>query len=590
MSAPGTWHWALGTGDRRRRLARLVLAGLMAWFLLLPFRDILSFPDRISVLPNLQTDAAAYHAIAWNLAATQSLDALPPRHPPGWVTLLAILYSVAGPSYVIGKLMSWLALIASTAACAWLARRVHSPPAGWIAALLCASSPALRGYVGTLQYEVITGTGLLAVLVLGACAVDAPARPILYRRAFVAGVAGALLILTRETFAVIVPLIALWMAHRVHRSAGWQSAVKVAVVVTATALAPAVAWSAVQSIRYGGIITISEKGPIVVELGNNPLANGTYNAPLVGIAQPTGLAFVRAHPRRTIELAGRKILYFWGVLRDGWNVPRPAAVWLWRTTTGLVPLEVFGAIARGGWLLALFLVSLWTLGREGLRQWWALPVVVIAIMAVHIAVVSSHRFAVPILPVVFVLVSGPLAALARKLAPLLRAPVVVGAVALLVIIVIAMQYQAWPLRIDRQAVDLDGINADNIIDPVTGMRVRAADAKRGVRPVVLLPDEYLPGGLLRVEVGLRRSSAAAAPETPVARIALVQVDDHVACARDVSASEMLDDRFETVTIRCRLTDDGPATLAVDSLGTADLAVADVRLVWTTETAGAPRPR
>ena len=36
----------------------------ITWGLWLPLRRLLRYPDRISVLPNLQTDAAAYHAIA----------------------------------------------------------------------------------------------------------------------------------------------------------------------------------------------------------------------------------------------------------------------------------------------------------------------------------------------------------------------------------------------------------------------------------------------------------------------------------------------------------------------------------------------
>src|SRR4029453_13460317 len=97
---------------------------------------------------------------------------------------------------------------------------------------------------------------------------------------------------------------------------------------------PAVLWSAVQSIRHHTLITISEKGPLVIELGNNPPANGTYNAPLVGIGQPTGLAFVRAFPGQWFELAWRKAFYFWGVLRDGWNVPRPVPVCVGRGAPG----------------------------------------------------------------------------------------------------------------------------------------------------------------------------------------------------------------------------------------------------------------
>ena len=390
--------------------------------------------------------------------------------------------------------------------------------------------------------------------------------------------------LTRETFVVIVPLIALWMGHRLMRSTERRSALTVVAVMLTTAAAPVIAWSAVQSMRHHTLITISEKGPMVVELGNNPLANGTYNAPLVGIGQPAGLAFVREYPGRTLVLAGRKILYFWGVLRDGWNVPRPAAVWLWRATTGVVPLEFFAAIARGGWLLALFVASLWMLGREGLRRWWVLPASVLMVMAVHIAVLSSHRFAVPVLPVVFVLVSGPLSAGFRALRPTLRAPAVVIALAGLSVIVVLMQYQAWPLELRRAAVDLDGLSADNIVDPVSHTRVRFADARRGERPVVLLTDEYLPRGTVRVEVSMRRASGAPAL-TPVARIALIELDGHVACARDVTADTLAGDRFESVIVPCRVTRDTPATLAVFTLGAADLAVDTVRLVWTS---GPPR--
>src|SRR4029079_15520397 len=104
---------------------------------------------------------------------------------------------------------------------------------------------------------------------------------------------------------------------------------------------------------------------------------------LVGMAEPSGLAFVRAYPVKTLQLAARKALYFFGVLRDGWNVPQPAAIWVWRATTGIVPLPAITPIVSGGWLLAACMVALWCLGRDGLRLWWMLPVTVGAILAVH---------------------------------------------------------------------------------------------------------------------------------------------------------------------------------------------------------------
>lgn len=562
-----------------RRVSLAVLLGVIAWCLSLPLQDIFAYPDRVSVLPNLQTDAQAYHDLARQLAETGSLDALPAKHPPGWIALLGAVYAVAGVSFVAGKLVSWLALAASVWACWWLAARMYSRRAGWVAALVCASSPALRGYVGTLQYEVTAAALLLAVMVLAVRAIEAPTRAVLYRRAAEAGVTGALLVLTRETFAVVVPVIGLWIAHRASTANTMRSAAATVALVTVVAATPAILWSAVQSAREGQLVTISVKGPMVVELGHNPLANGTYNAPLVGIGQPTGLAFIAENPGRSIVLAGRKVLYFWGVLRDGWNVPRPGAVWAWRATTGLVPLEVFGALARGGWLLAFFAASLWMLGRDGFARWWTLPLAVLIVMSVHVATLSSHRFAVPVLPVVFVLVSGPLSSLALRLRAVLRSPAVALAVALLVAVVVAMQFQAWPLELRYDAVNLDGLEADNVVDPISGERVRSANAARGTRPIVLLTDEYLPAGSLRLDVSMRRGGTVPSGDTPVASVSLVHLDGRVACARTVAASELRTDRFEALSLSCRLTQDGPATLAVQSLGAADLAVGKVGLRW-----------
>jgi 4-amino-4-deoxy-L-arabinose transferase-like glycosyltransferase len=497
------------------------------------------------------------------------------------VTLLAALYTVTGPSFVAGKLVSWLALVAMVLMCAMLARRVYSVAAGWTAALVCATSPAMRGYVGTLQYEVLTGTMLLAVLLLAEAVTRGRGGAVVYWRAILTGLVAGLLILTRETFLIVTPLVAAWMASRARVHVGTRCAFIAAALLMVTALVPATIWSAVQSLRHGTLITISEKGPMVVAFGNNPLANGTYNAPLVGVGEPTGLAYVREAPGRSLVLAGRKALYFWGVLRDGWNVPRPAALWMWRATTGLVPFDWLAAVARGGWLMVLFFVAWWWLGRDGWRQWWILPVSVVTVMGVHIATLSSHRFAVPTLPVVFVLISGPLGAAARAMMPSLRAPMVAGAVMLVAAIVVAMQFQAWPLAHTYRATALEGIAADNLLDGVSGRPARFAAAGRGERPVLLLPDEYLPSGSLTVAVTLRRTGPATSDATPVARVALVELDGRIACTHELTASEVATDRFTAVAIPCRLSKDTAATLAVHSLGTVDFAVDEVRFAWNT---------
>lgn len=557
---------------------RLGVLALVVWGLSLPLADVLRYPDRVSVLPNLQTDAEAYHALAVDLAESQSLAALPPRHPPVWVGILAITYAVnGGPSFVAGKLVLLASLVVVVWTAWWLGRRIYGPVAGGVGAVLCATSPAMRAYVGTLQYEVFTAALLGAVVVLAVRTMDAAPREVV-RRAALVGVSGGLLVLTRESFAVVMPVLAAWVGSRIRPVAGRRTAVQAGLLIVALSAAPGVIWSVAQSIRTGALITISEKGPIVIELGNNPRANGTYNAPLVGIGQPTGLAFIAQHPGQWAVLAVRKVLYFWGVLRDGWNAPRPVAVWVWRATTGLVPLEWITPVARGGWLLAAFIVAILLAGREGLRAWWGLPAAALALMCVHIVTLSSHRFAVPVLPLVFVLISGPVAGALRRAAGALRSPAVAVSAALLAAVVTAMQYQSWPLQIDLHAGDLEGLEADTIVGP-DGQRVRAADARRGLRPVVLFTDEYLPRGPIALSTELRFAGTPSQAAGPAVRIALVDLDGRPACSRDLASTDQREAAGLRVTLVCHLPQDGPTTLAIYSLGTEDFVVGAIQLRW-----------
>jgi 4-amino-4-deoxy-L-arabinose transferase-like glycosyltransferase len=551
------------------------------WFLLLPLRDVLAYPGRLAVLPNLETDAAAYDAFARDFASSWQLSALPAKHPPGWVVILAITNAVAGHSFVAGKLVSWAALIISVALCGWLANRVYGDTAAAIAVVLCASSPGLRGYVGTLQYEVVTAALFTLLLAAGTRVVySTNRRDGLLRRAAFAGAAGAALVLTRETFVLVVPIVAWWIWRRRALTGGGRDGALAALILVGLAATPAVIWSAAQTAHYQRLILISEKGPKEFQLGNNPLANGTYNEPLAGMAEPSGFAFVRAYPLKTLQLAARKVLYFFGALRDGWNVPQPAAVWLWRATTGVVPLSVIMPIVSGGWLLVAFAAALYCLGRDGLRLWWVLPAAVGAILAVHVITIASFRFAVPVLPVLYVLASGPLALLCRATLPLLRTPALTVAALIIAALAVAGQFRSWPLQAGYDAVDLDGVAAANAVDPVSGSPVRVADARRGERPVVLLTDTYLPRGPLTVTVQMRAPDGVAAGSRAVARVALLHLNGDPACVADVSAAQTLRDRFSDVVIPCRLARDGPATLAVYTLARADLAIDRVLLRWS----------
>jgi hypothetical protein len=78
---------------------------------------------------------------------------------------------------------------------------------------------------------------------------------------------------------------------------------------------------------------------------------------------------------------------------------------------------------------------------------------------------------------------------------------------------------------------------------------------------------------------MRQTSGAASGAMPVARVALRHLDGQPACVEDVSGGQLQTDRFADVAIRCRLTRDGPATLAIYSLGREDIAISAVHLRW-----------
>jgi 4-amino-4-deoxy-L-arabinose transferase-like glycosyltransferase len=548
----------------------------MLWCLWLPLGDMLRYPERISVFPNLVTDATTYYNLARELAATWRNN-IPTFYPPLWIGLMAAVFTFTGPSLIAGKLISWTALVVCVVVAAWLARRIYGMWAAWIAALLCASSAGLRAYVGTLQYEVTTAALLLVSSALAVRTLEKQSSRHAHVRAAVAGLSGALLILARETFVVAVVLLAAWLAHRVAQVTTRRHGVVLAGIYFAAAISLPAVWAVMQSTRENRLVFVTDKGPVTIALGNHPTANGTYTEPLVGMAEPAGWPFIRQYPQRAGVLFVRKALYFWGVLRDGWTAPQPLNAWLWRATTGALPLQWIGAVVRGGWLLVAFVISLWLLGRARIEQWWVLPAIVIALWTIHIISLSSYRFAVPVLPLTFVLVGGPLASLLRHVADAVRTPVVGLAAAGALAVAVASQYQSWPLGVTYDAVDLDGALASNERDAVSGEPARIADAKRGTRPIVLLADEYLPSGRLTASVRMRRLTDG--PDAPAARVFLTHLDGSPACVSDVAADNLRRDRFVDVEVACELRSDGPATFGVVSLGVSDLAVERVNLSW-----------
>lgn len=554
------------------RVWRWVVGGVIVASLAATAWVIVSHPHRVSVLPSLTVDAVTYDAIGLDLANRRTLDAIPLLQPPGFVTFLALVFTVCGHSWVAAKMALWLALAAITLLAGRLASRIYaSEAAGWMAALLCATAPALGWYATTIQYELVAALLTLA-LVTRATTPQTEQRPVSLAAAMATGVLAGAAVLTREVLIVLVPIVALTLAWRVRAMQGTRAALRVGGAVVVVAAVVVASWSVLQSARAGRVIGITDKGPAVLQYGNNPLANGTFNASQVGVAEPSGVAFMRAQPIAASRLAVRKALYFWGVLRDGWNVPRPAALWLSRATFGALPLAWTLPLARGGWILigVIAALALWPRGRW--RDWWIVPAAIAGVMLVHVITLASHRFAVPILPLALAIVAGPLAWMARGVwsRPALR-------VAAGLVLVAGLGAQCLPPRLSYhlRAVDVDGDGAPPMLDAAIGEIVRDAPIAPGPRTVTLVTDEFLPAGAWDIGVGLRGLTAVT-DDAIAARVRVFLPDGTQPCARTVTSLQLSAD-YRTIVLPCTLASSGPVTLSVETLAVLPLRVRDVRL-------------
>jgi hypothetical protein len=558
-----------------RSIRTIGLVAAVAILLALPLIDLIKAGERLSIVPNLEVDARAYDAFALDLSRHPTVQALPPVFPPGFVAIVAIVYATVGHSLVAAKSVLWTCLVLTTILGGLLARRIYGTnAAGWTAALLIASSPALQAYTGTLQYEVLVAALILGLILLAISTGSAADLRKIRSRALVLGLALGLALLIRESLVALVPVIALFVGQQAARTTRVAAGAAVAAIVIVGAAAPPAAWSAFQSMKVGHPMLIRDNVQGILPFGHNPRANGTWNVALEGIGQPAGIPFILAEPHQEMRLVVRKLLYFWGILRDGWNVPRPAAVWVARATAGLVPLDFLLPFARGGWLLIAFVAACLALGRTRWQQFWLLPALVAALLALHLATISSHRFAIPVLPIVFIVIAGPIAGAVLRLKPLgIIAVVAVGVAGL------AMQTRVWPVTYRLRPTELDGVNGENRRE-ADGRLVRFSDAARGRRVAFALYDEYLPAGRVVVHMRARRGVRAPPPSTPVARVRLFLLEGGTPCEVLISVDEFpVQDQWTPVGVGCTLAHDGPARLIVDTLGRADLSFSDIVLQW-----------
>ena len=560
-----------GTSNAAAHLLTLLFLALLAVGTTRNVQFVRAHAESVAVY-NLGVDASTYEDAALRFARRPRARLLDPSQPPGFIAMLGLLHRTLGTDRLPIKLV-FCGLVAATAILTWRIGAIWDPVAGIIAGTLVACSPLLRAYAATLQYEVPAAFLCTACvsLFLRLRRVSPASWVLLSAAALICAVSA----LTREVLVVVFPVliaVALLRPNETFRRRAAQAAMA-AVVYTAFVGG----WVVYQSNRTGRFVPISDKGAVNFAIGNNPNANGTYNLLASPVGQPSGAAFMLSAPARTLTLFGRKALYFSGLLKDGWNVPRPAALYASRATWNVLPLDLWLLLFRGGAVFLLALAGAVLLVRDPVLRssWWPIPVVLLLVAAVHVLTLSSHRFAVPVWPLAALLASIPVARAWRAVA-LSWSAALAGGVALCVV---GLLGQSWapPGRYQRAASELDGDRVGNVADAASRYdRVREGRVDGGRRMVAIETTEFIGRGFLAVTFGLR---PVVTPVSPVPAVDAVNADvlvsnesDDIVCASGLTWADTSRDRFTPFITGCRIPADTVLSVALWTRAIVDLRV------------------
>jgi hypothetical protein len=346
-------------------------------------------------------------------------------------------------------------------------------------------------------------------------------------------------------------------------------------LLIALSLAPVAGWSAYQSVRTGRLVPVTDKGGINFRQGNNPTATGTFNAAnAADTPEPAGMAFFVERPAAAARLIARKFGYFWGLLRDGWNVPRPAATWVSKSFGGFVPLEFLLPLARGGLVFALVCVGLLRWSRAQWLDWWHAPAVIVVQLSVHLITVSSFRYALPIWPVALLIATGPLRDAARWS---LAKPRRLAAVSCVLLAAGLMQLSSPRMQYVLPASELDSGRVSVVTEPDGGKFRHAAPAD-GPQLIALLADEYLAAGKIQI-TALLRSSGAESADAVVATVWLRGFDGRTICRLEVPHWLTNRAEFSAVSLDCTLPETTVATMAIESSARAAVDLRQLSFQW-----------
>lgn len=345
-----------------------------------------------SIVPH--DDAADYDALGWNLAQGKgyTLDGHTPtaKRPPGYPALIALIYLVSSHNYSSVRLVQIILNVANCLLVFWIARDAYTERVGIIAAYLFAVYPAFIFYTGLLLSETLTTHFLLLTTLLLRNALKKDSK-------FLSGISGVFLgfcTLCRPT-TILYPFflnagLLIWKKTRQLFVLGLTFAAAMVLTITP--------WIVRNYASFGRFIPVSALSGYSLLLGTMPRdlshEDGLLEDPhmvdpaMDNKALQQGIQNIISDPIHYLLLVPQKLVFFW--LPEG--------------------LSVVGGINTPQGVLLIFLqliILAFALagGRQIVEPNEALVFfsLILYYASVHMVLLSTPRFNLPVMPYVLIL-------------------------------------------------------------------------------------------------------------------------------------------------------------------------------------------
>lgn len=190
--------------------------------------------------------------------------------PPGLPVIISFFFRVCGPSVYPVLYFQCLLGVGTVVSVWFLGRLLVGEGAARVASLIVAFWPNGLAYVARLFPAAVMIFAGVAVFALFA------ASP----RFLTAAAAGVLVGLATLTAPVMFPVAPLTATVDISMGRGWKLALRRAVYVTVIAVVVVLPWTYRNWSVFGTFVPVSTNAGIILWMGNNPAADGSYNFPI----------------------------------------------------------------------------------------------------------------------------------------------------------------------------------------------------------------------------------------------------------------------------------------------------------------------